>query len=217
MTSVWKGFFIVMRPTSVFSPELCWVLALPPQLPCEKQVIPTAGCVCCWEDPSWEDFRCKHRMGSPLLDIPAAQCLRLLPPSAMLFPSSWQGPGHLHPSPWASIFLQVQQGGWLTARYGLTRYSLSLKYGIHRVWRDQEAQLGRETEWLKAPTGQEKNILKRIEINCKQFERPQSTVWGFDISPYVQNSHRWSHGSHRKKWRDERRQFMKILQLAVGL
>jgi len=50
---------------------------------------------------------------------------------------------------------------------------------------------------MKAPAGQEKNRLKIIEIDCKDFERPWRTAWGFDISPHVQNSHRWSHRSRR--------------------
>lgn len=217
MMSVWKGFFIAMRPTFVFHQNCAGSLPCLHYCPVKSRLFPLLDVLAAGGNQFWGDFRCKHRMGAPLLDRPAALCLSVLPPSAMLSPASWQGPENLHLSPWVSIFLQVQQGGWLTAKCGLTRYSSSLEHGIHRVWRDEEAQLGRETEWMKAPTGQEKNILQRIEICCKKFERPHRTVWGFDISPYVQNSHRWSHGSHRKKWRDERKQFMKLLQLAVGL
>lgn len=88
--------------------------------------------------------------------------------------------------------------------------------------RDLQSEEIKRQKWEEKPNGWKprqgtKTHAQRIEIDCKKFERPQKTVWGFDISPYVRNSHRWSHGSHRMKWRDESKQFMKLLQLAVGL
>lgn len=108
-----------------------------------------------WEPLSWADLQ-PH----------ARECCLFC--AFSLFPArAWA----FAPFPLPSIFLWVWQGGRLTAKYGLTRYSASLKHRIYEVWRDQEAQLGRETKWMKAPTGQEKTpYSKELKLIAKNLK-----------------------------------------------
>lgn len=196
-------------------PESCQVLALPTQLPHEMWVIPTAACTDCWGGPSWGDSRCKHRTGAPLLGRQAAPCLRVLPLPRFPPPPS-KGLG-ICTLPLALLF-SIGTAGWL-ANSKVWSYQVLcvLETRNSQNLKRSRGTTGKRNQIDKSPSRARK---KRIQKNWNWLQKIWKAtenglgVWYLSICSKL---HRWSHGSHRMKWRDERKQFMKLLQLAVGL
>lgn len=166
----------------------------------------------CWGAPSWGDIRCKHRKGP-------------------LFLADMQS--HDQGCSLCYAFSLLPARAWASELFSLAL--IFLRYSRLAGWQENMASPDAVCSWNMGFTGsgetgrhnwveklngrklqqaKEKKSTKKNWNWLQKFERPQRTV---DIFPYVQNSHRWSHESHRMKWRDERRQIMKLLLLAVSL
>lgn len=201
MVSAWKGFFLLRWDPRLSFTRLTPDYTLPTQPPHGVRVIPTAACVGGCGDPSCRDFGHKQRTASPLLDRPAAPCLRVLPLPRCL-PPLGKGLGICKPSPSSPFFCRCSRAAGQQQSV-VSPGTVRPRNTGFAVWRDQEAEVGRETEWMKAPTGHKNPCSKNWNWLQEIWKATENSlgVWYLSICSKLPQMESWVPQDEVKRWK----------------